>query len=156
MSNATTHHHAAAAKRGSMPLILALGLAAMVVSMAQTQVIPILSLLGTDLHSGSAGVSWVTTATLLSAAVFTPLLGRGQQGRSGDPADSGRTAVQVGAEERQDRDDLGLRHGDDHGRETEGEDQGHTAALGGCRMVVGRGVAHGRSTVLRKFHAFDA
>jgi MFS family permease len=76
MSNATTHHHAAAAKRGSMPLILALGLAAMVVSMAQTQVIPILSLLGTDLHSGSAGVSWVTTATLLSAAVFTPLLGR--------------------------------------------------------------------------------
>ncbi|QMU70891.1 MFS transporter [Streptacidiphilus sp. P02-A3a] len=64
------------ARRGSTPLILALGLAAMVVSMAQTQVIPILSLLGNDLHAGSAGVSWVTTATLLSAAVFTPLLGR--------------------------------------------------------------------------------
>ncbi|MFD0328110.1 hypothetical protein ACFQZC_07500 [Streptacidiphilus monticola] len=31
------------AKRGSTPLILALGLAAMVVSMAQTQVVPILS-----------------------------------------------------------------------------------------------------------------
>ena len=64
------------ARRGSTPLILALGLAAMVVSMAQTQVIPILSLLGDELHAGSAGVSWVTTATLLSAAVFTPLLGR--------------------------------------------------------------------------------
>jgi MFS family permease len=68
--------HAAPARRGSAPLILALGLGAMVVSMAQTQVIPILSLLGSDLHAGSAGVSWVTTATLLSAAVFTPLLGR--------------------------------------------------------------------------------
>ena len=66
----------APARRGSTPLILALGLAAMVVSMAQTQVIPILSLLGNDLHAGAAGVSWVTTATLLSAAVFTPLLGR--------------------------------------------------------------------------------
>ncbi|MEY9847927.1 MFS transporter [Streptacidiphilus sp. MAP5-3] len=63
-------------RRGSTPLILALGLAAMVVSMAQTQVVPILALLGNDLHASSAGVSWVTTATLLSAAVFTPLLGR--------------------------------------------------------------------------------
>ncbi|MEZ0067422.1 MFS family permease [Streptacidiphilus sp. MAP12-20] len=64
------------ARRGSSSLILALGLAAMVVSMAQTQVVPILSLLAHDLHASSAGVSWVTTATLLSAAVFTPLLGR--------------------------------------------------------------------------------
>jgi len=67
---------AAPARRGSTPLIAALGLAAGVVAMAQTQVIPILSLLGGDLHAGAAGVSWVTTATLLSAAVFTPLLGR--------------------------------------------------------------------------------
>ncbi|WP_051942447.1 MFS transporter [Streptacidiphilus rugosus] len=63
-------------QRGSAVLIAALGLAAMVVSMAQTQVVPILSLLGRDLHASSAGVGWVTTATLLSAAVFTPLLGR--------------------------------------------------------------------------------
>ncbi|QMU77577.1 MFS transporter [Streptacidiphilus sp. PB12-B1b] len=75
MSQDLSRPHASA-RRGSTPLILALGLAAMVVSMAQTQVIPILSLLGSDLHAGSAGVSWVTTATLLSAAVFTPLLGR--------------------------------------------------------------------------------
>ncbi|MFF4960659.1 MFS transporter [Streptomyces sp. NPDC001222] len=44
--------------------------------MAQTQVVPILSLLGAKLHAGAAGVSWVTTVTLVSAAVFTPLLGR--------------------------------------------------------------------------------
>ncbi|MEY9965112.1 MFS family permease [Streptacidiphilus sp. MAP12-16] len=67
---------AASARRGSTPLIFALGLSAMVVAMAQTQVVPILSLLGNDLHASAAGVSWVTTATLLSAAVFTPLLGR--------------------------------------------------------------------------------
>ncbi|GAA2132819.1 MFS transporter [Kitasatospora kazusensis] len=65
-----------AKERGSTPLILALGLAAMVVAMAQTQVVPILALLQQKLHTGSAGVSWVTTAALLSAAVFTPLLGR--------------------------------------------------------------------------------
>ncbi|MFB7330802.1 MFS transporter [Streptomyces adustus] len=64
------------AERSSTPTVLALGLAAMVVAMAQTQVVPILTLLGTALHADSAGVSWVTTATLLSAAVFTPLLGR--------------------------------------------------------------------------------
>lgn len=75
MSHALTPP-AASARRGSTPLILALGLAAMVVAMAQTQVVPILSLLGSELHAGAAGVSWVTTATLLSAAVFTPLLGR--------------------------------------------------------------------------------
>jgi MFS family permease len=72
------HAHAAAPtrSRGATPLILALGLAAMVVAMAQTQVVPILSLLQHKLNASAAGVSWVTTATLLSAAVFTPLLGR--------------------------------------------------------------------------------
>ncbi|OIJ64747.1 MFS transporter [Streptomyces mangrovisoli] len=65
-----------AAKQSSTALVLALGLAAMVVAMAQTQVVPILTLLGTTMHTDAAGVSWVTTATLLSAAVFTPLLGR--------------------------------------------------------------------------------
>ncbi|GAB1640254.1 MFS transporter [Krasilnikovia sp. MM14-A1259] len=57
-------------------LILTLGLAAMIVSMMQTLVVPILGLIQQDLHTSSADVSWVTTATLLSAAVFTPLLGR--------------------------------------------------------------------------------
>ncbi|MEU3842788.1 MFS transporter [Streptomyces sp. NPDC028635] len=57
-------------------LILTLGLAAMVVSMMQTLVVPILGIIQNDLQATTANVSWVTTATLLSAAVFTPLLGR--------------------------------------------------------------------------------
>ncbi|GAA2908617.1 hypothetical protein GCM10020221_00930 [Streptomyces thioluteus] len=44
--------------------------------MMQTLVVPILGLIQNDLETSSANVSWVTTATLLSAAVFTPLLGR--------------------------------------------------------------------------------
>ncbi|MBH1936626.1 MFS transporter [Streptomyces sp. AV19] len=56
--------------------VFALSLAAMVVSMMQTLVVPILGLIRNDLETSSASVSWVTTATLLSAAVFTPLLGR--------------------------------------------------------------------------------
>lgn len=48
----------------------------MIVSMMQTLVVPILGLIQSSLGVGSAEVSWVTTATLLSAAVFTPLLGR--------------------------------------------------------------------------------
>lgn len=48
----------------------------MIVSMMQTLVVPILGLIQNSLGASSAEVSWVTTATLLSAAVFTPLLGR--------------------------------------------------------------------------------
>ncbi|QKW11196.1 MFS transporter [Streptomyces sp. NA04227] len=48
----------------------------MVVSMMQTLVVPILGIIQNDLDTTTANVSWVTTATLLSAAVFTPLLGR--------------------------------------------------------------------------------
>ena len=56
----------------------------MVVSMMQTLVVPILGLIRSNLGTTTAQVSWVTTATLLSAAVFTPLLGRfgDQHGRS--------------------------------------------------------------------------
>lgn len=57
-------------------IVFALSLAAMVVSMMQTLPVPILGLIRTDLGTSTANVSWVTTATLLSAAVFTPLLGR--------------------------------------------------------------------------------
>ncbi|MEF9886244.1 MFS transporter [Streptomyces sp. P9-A4] len=57
-------------------IVFALSLAAMVVSMMQTLPVPILGLIRADLGTSAANVSWVTTATLLSAAVFTPLLGR--------------------------------------------------------------------------------
>ncbi|MBY8878605.1 MFS transporter [Actinacidiphila acidipaludis] len=62
--------------RGTTATVFALSLAAMVVSMMQTIVVPILGLIQTSLHTTAANASWVTTATLLSAAVFTPLLGR--------------------------------------------------------------------------------
>nr|WP_317453550.1 MFS transporter [Streptomyces sp. CBMA152] len=61
---------------GGPALVLVLGLAAMVVSMMQTLVVPILGIIQNDLGTSTSNVSWVTTATLLSAAVFTPLLGR--------------------------------------------------------------------------------
>ncbi|MFJ8297541.1 MFS transporter [Streptomyces sp. NPDC094447] len=66
----------AADPRRETVVVFALSLAAMVVSMMQTLPVPILGLIRTDLGASTADVSWVTTATLLSAAVFTPLLGR--------------------------------------------------------------------------------
>ncbi|MGF0176402.1 MFS transporter [Streptomyces sp. Marseille-Q5077] len=63
-------------RRAETAVVLALSLAAMIVSMMQTLVVPILGLIQSSLGASSAEVSWVTTATLLSAAVFTPLLGR--------------------------------------------------------------------------------
>ncbi|MEU9473125.1 MFS transporter [Streptomyces avermitilis] len=63
-------------RSGDTAVVLVLGLAAMVVSMMQTLVVPVLGIIQSDLKATTANVSWVTTATLLSAAVFTPLLGR--------------------------------------------------------------------------------
>ncbi|MFD3454997.1 MFS transporter [Streptomyces sp. NPDC058691] len=57
-------------------LVPALGLGAMVVSMMQTLVVPVLGTIQRGLHAPAADVGWLTTATLLSAAVCTPLLGR--------------------------------------------------------------------------------
>ncbi|MEV8510351.1 MFS transporter [Actinoplanes sp. NPDC051475] len=48
----------------------------MVVSVMLTLVVPILGLMQQALHTSVANISWVATATLLSAAVFTPLFGR--------------------------------------------------------------------------------
>lgn len=48
----------------------------MVVSMMQSLPVPILGVIRSDLGASTSAVSWVTTATLLAAAVFTPLLGR--------------------------------------------------------------------------------
>ncbi|MEU6868955.1 MFS transporter [Streptomyces sp. NPDC046876] len=77
MSTATATPAPAEAKtRNETVIVFALSLAAMVVSMMQTLPVPILGLIRSDLGTSTANVSWVTTATLLSAAVFTPLLGR--------------------------------------------------------------------------------
>ncbi|WP_227980505.1 MFS transporter [Nocardia spumae] len=62
-------------RRGSL-LTGVLAFAAMIVTVMQTQAVPILGLIATKLQVSTTSVSWVTTATLLSAAVSTPLLGR--------------------------------------------------------------------------------
>jgi MFS family permease len=74
-----------ATRRSGGVLIAVLSLAAMVVSIMQTQAVPILGLIAGELNASAANVGWVTTATLLSAAVMTPLLGRigDQHGKKG-------------------------------------------------------------------------
>jgi MFS family permease len=62
--------------RKGLSLTAALAFAAMIVTLMQTQAVPILGLIATALHESTTSVSWVTTSTLLAAAVFTPLLGR--------------------------------------------------------------------------------
>ncbi|MGX6739229.1 MFS transporter [Streptomyces peucetius] len=57
-------------------LVVTLGLAATVVAMMQTLVVPILVVIRDDLALTASTAGWLTTATLLSAAVCTPLLGR--------------------------------------------------------------------------------
>ncbi|MET7751962.1 MFS transporter [Micromonospora sp. NPDC005367] len=60
-----------------MPVLVAvLGLGAVVVSMMQTLVVPVLGLIQQDLHVSTRDAAWLTTATLLAAAVCTPLAGR--------------------------------------------------------------------------------
>ncbi|MEU9099565.1 MFS transporter [Streptomyces sp. NPDC048361] len=71
-----TPRHAAPTNSGGRGLVLALGLSTMIVSMMQTLVIPILTVVQKDLSLSSSTTSWLATSTLLSAAVFTPLLGR--------------------------------------------------------------------------------
>jgi predicted MFS family arabinose efflux permease len=77
IGSAPVHDSAPAGRqRSEKAIVLALSLAAMIVSMMLTLVVPILSLIQNSLHTSAANASWVTTATLLSGAVFTPLLGR--------------------------------------------------------------------------------
>jgi EmrB/QacA subfamily drug resistance transporter len=55
-------------------VVLAVGATAF--SLLQSLVAPVLPLLETELHTSQATVTWVLTAYLLSASVFTPILGR--------------------------------------------------------------------------------
>ncbi|MET7493663.1 MFS transporter [Streptomyces sp900116325] len=71
-----THRRPATEELGGRGLVLALGLSAVIVSMMQTLVVPILTVVQKDLSLSSSSTSWLATSTLLSAAVFTPLLGR--------------------------------------------------------------------------------
>ncbi|MEO6701933.1 MAG: MFS transporter [Jatrophihabitantaceae bacterium] len=53
-----------------------LAIATSAYSLLQSMVSPVLPLLQTDLHTSQSTVTWVLTAYLLSASVFTPILGR--------------------------------------------------------------------------------
>jgi EmrB/QacA subfamily drug resistance transporter len=55
-------------------IVLAVGTGAY--ALLQSLVSPVLGLLQTDLHTSQSTVTWVLTAYLLSASVFTPILGR--------------------------------------------------------------------------------
>jgi EmrB/QacA subfamily drug resistance transporter len=54
--------------------VLAAGVAAY--ALLQSLVVPVLSTLQTDLHTTQNTVTWVLTAYLLSASIFTPIMGR--------------------------------------------------------------------------------
>jgi len=54
--------------------VLAAGVAAY--TMLQSLVIPVLTGLEGELHTTQSGVTWVLTANLLSASIFTPIMGR--------------------------------------------------------------------------------
>src|SRR3954454_14546134 len=56
--------------------LLVVGLGALVVSMAQSMLIPVLSILPADLDTSATNVSWLLTSTLLVAAVSVPIMGR--------------------------------------------------------------------------------
>ena len=70
-----------AAARASAPprpnaVVAVLALAGIVVSLMQTLVIPIVPELPTLLHASASNTAWAVTATLLAAAVATPVVGR--------------------------------------------------------------------------------
>jgi EmrB/QacA subfamily drug resistance transporter len=59
-----------------MRALLVLSVAALAYALAQTTIVPALPELISGLHTDAAGVTWTLTGYLISAAVFTPLVGR--------------------------------------------------------------------------------
>jgi len=62
-------------RRATLELFV-VGLGALVVALAQSLLIPVLSILPADLDTSASNVSWLLTSTLLVAAVSVPILGR--------------------------------------------------------------------------------
>ena len=72
-----TSHGTTAKKRAHYQLTFAvLALAALAFSLLQSAVIPALPSLEHSLHASADAVAWLLTGYLLSAAIFTPILGR--------------------------------------------------------------------------------
>ncbi|MCH5670833.1 MFS transporter [Streptomyces gilvus] len=74
MSDALTRPADAGPEPNAVVAVLAL--AGIVVSLMQTLVIPIVPELPTLLHASASNTAWAVTATLLAAAVATPVMGR--------------------------------------------------------------------------------
>ncbi len=62
-------------RRATLELMV-VGLGALVVALAQSLLIPVLSILPADLDTSASNVSWLLTSTLLVAAISVPILGR--------------------------------------------------------------------------------
>jgi predicted MFS family arabinose efflux permease len=62
-------------RRATLELFV-VGLGALVVSLAQSVLIPVLSILPAQLDTSAGNVSWLLTSTLLVAAVSVPIMGR--------------------------------------------------------------------------------
>ncbi|MGW9025023.1 MFS transporter [Streptomyces sp. NPDC055722] len=76
MSDAPTRPAGASAAPGSNRLVVVLAFGGIVVSLMQTLVIPIVPELPKLLNASSSDTAWAVTATLLAAAVATPVMGR--------------------------------------------------------------------------------
>jgi len=63
-------------RTGPTVIIAVLAMAGTVFSLNQSLVIPALPQLQSAFHTSQSGVTWIVTANLLSASVFTPILGR--------------------------------------------------------------------------------
>ncbi|GAA2371573.1 MFS transporter [Dactylosporangium salmoneum] len=61
---------------GQIVVVLVIGTAALMVSLTQSLLVPVLSEIAVDLHAGGDGIAWVLTSTLLVGAVAVPAFGR--------------------------------------------------------------------------------
>ncbi|WP_432824543.1 MFS transporter [Dactylosporangium sp. CA-092794] len=68
--------HAARWTGRQLVVVLVIGTAALMVSLTQSLLVPVLSELAVDLHAGGDGIAWVLTSTLLVGAVAVPTFGR--------------------------------------------------------------------------------
>jgi MFS family permease len=57
-------------------VLLVIGVGALMVSLTQSLLVPVLSEVGTDLHASGDGAAWILTSTLLVGAVAVPAFGR--------------------------------------------------------------------------------
>jgi MFS family permease len=81
MSQAVASPPASATRSGpwsgkQLIVLLVIGVGALMVSLTQSLLVPVLSEVGTDLHASGDGAAWILTSTLLVGAVAVPAFGR--------------------------------------------------------------------------------